>query len=257
VANLQAAIGASPLVLLYVAAAVFVAFVVRGFSGFGSSLIAISAITLFLAPARVVPAIFALEILASISLLPAVWRQIDWQSLRWVIAGCAVATPAGIWALATVPVELMRVAISGLVICAAVVLLAERTAQRTPGPWATFGVGCAVGLLNGASGLGGPPAVVFYFATVAAAVGRATLIAFFVFTDLYGLILAGSGGLLTAGAVALALYAVPFMLLGIWLGNKGFIRTNPRSFRTLVLWLLIVLGLAGILSAAARALDLL
>ena len=101
--------------------------------------------------------------------------------------------------------------------------------------------------------MGGPPAVIFYFATVAASVGRATLIAFFVFTDLYALLLASSGGLLTTGVIVLAIYAVPFMLLGIWFGNKGFIRTNPKSFRKLVLWLLIVLGLAGVISAATRA----
>jgi uncharacterized protein len=254
-AAFQAAIGASPWVLLYAAAAIFVAFVVRGFSGFGSSLVAISALTLVLAPARVVPPMFALEILSSISLLPAVWREIDWRSLKWVVAGCAVATPLGVWVLASAPADLMRAAISALVICAAGVLLTERTARRAPGPLATFAVGCAVGLLNGASGLGGPPAIVFYFATVAASVGRATLIAFFIFTDLYGLTIMGSGGLLTSETVALAIVGVPFMLAGTWLGNKGFIRTDPRSFRILVLWLLIALGAAGILSAAARALG--
>jgi uncharacterized membrane protein YfcA len=35
--------------LVYVAVAIFIAFVVRGFSGFGSSLIAVSALTLVLA----------------------------------------------------------------------------------------------------------------------------------------------------------------------------------------------------------------
>ena len=252
-AGVQAAIGSSPITLVYVALAIFVAFVVRGFSGFGSSLIAVSALTIVLAPALVVPAVFALEVLASISLLPAVWQQIDWRSLRWVLAGCAIATPIGVLALAEVPVDLMRLAISALVVCAAMVLLAEQTVQRSPGPWTTFGVGCAVGVLNGASGMGGPPAVVFYFATVAASVGRATLIAFFVFTDLYALLLASSGGLLTTGVIVLAIYAAPFMLLGIWFGNKGFIRTNPKSLRKLVLWLLIGLGLAGVISAAVRA----
>ena len=74
-AEVQAAIGSSPMTLVYVALAIFIAFVVRGFSGFGSSLIAVSALTLVLAPALVVPAIFSLEVLASISLLPASGRR--------------------------------------------------------------------------------------------------------------------------------------------------------------------------------------
>jgi hypothetical protein len=53
--------------------------------------------------------------------------------------------------------------------------------------------------------------------------------------------------------VAIAGAVLLFMLLGICFGNKGFIRTNPKSLRKLVLWLLIGLGLAGVISAAVRA----
>jgi len=47
--------------------------VVRGYSGFGFSLPTITALSLALAPARIVPSIFMLEVAASLPLLIGVW----------------------------------------------------------------------------------------------------------------------------------------------------------------------------------------
>jgi hypothetical protein len=82
--------------------------------------------------------------------------------------------------------------------------------------------------------------------------GRATLIAFFVATDVYALLLARAGGLLDAQAMVLGLYALPFVALGIWLGHRRFIATEPQTFRRVVLWFLAGLGVAGLMLAAVR-----
>ncbi|RYF80996.1 MAG: sulfite exporter TauE/SafE family protein, partial [Comamonadaceae bacterium] len=59
----------APLLLAYSLCVVFAAGVVRGFAGFGFSAIAVAGLSLIVSPAQVVPAIFALEILASLSQL--------------------------------------------------------------------------------------------------------------------------------------------------------------------------------------------
>ena len=87
--------------------------------------------------------------------------------------------------------------------------------RQTPGPLGALLVGTASGVLNGAAGIGGPPANVVYFATTGAAVSRATLIAFFLFTDVYALAWAGGTGLLGTAAWPLIVVALPFSLLGI------------------------------------------
>ena len=60
---------------------VFLAAIVRGYSGFGFSLLAVTALSLLYAPAIVIPSVFLLEIAASIHLLPGLWRDIHWRSL--------------------------------------------------------------------------------------------------------------------------------------------------------------------------------
>ena len=186
--------------LAWIGLASLAAFVVRGLSGFGSAMIGIGALTLVLPPAQVIPAFFGLELLTTVNLLPSVWRRIDWRSLPWVIAGCAVTTPVGLTLLARLDPDPMRLVVSACLATIALLMLsglAQRVTPRsTPGPLGALAVGGASGVLNGAAGIPGPPAIVFYFASTGMAVSRATLVAFFLFTDSYGLAWAGGAGLL-------------------------------------------------------------
>src|SRR5512146_1895421 len=65
-------------------ACVLGAAVVRGFSGFGFSLLSITSLSLVMEPAEIVPSIFMLEIAASLPLLPGIWRDVHWRSIGWL-----------------------------------------------------------------------------------------------------------------------------------------------------------------------------
>lgn len=236
--------------LVAIGAIALLAFVVRGVSGFGSSMVGIGGLSLLLPPQQVVPAFLALELLTTAHLLPGVWRQIDWASLRWVIGGCLLATPLGLTVLAGLDAGAMRLLVSLCLLGIAVLMLsglaARFTPRQTPGPLGALAVGAVSGALNGAVGISGPPAIVFYFATTAAATSRATLIAYFLLTDVWALALAGGAGLLTAAAWPLIAVALPFSLAGIWLGERLYLRLDEAQLRRLVWWLLAVLGAAGL-----------
>ena len=111
-----------PLLLAYGAAAIFAAAFVRGFSGFGSSMIWISSLTLILPPREVVPMVLLFEVAASLALLPGVWREIHWRSLRWILAGTALATPFGVYLLVVLAADAVRIGIA-VVVLAAVALI--------------------------------------------------------------------------------------------------------------------------------------
>ena len=242
--------------LAWIGLASLAAFVVRGLSGFGSAMIGIGALTLVLPPAQVIPAFFGLELLTTVNLLPSVWRRIDWRSLPWVIAGCAVTTPVGLTLLARLDPDPMRLVVSACLATIALLMLsglAQRVTPRsTPGPLGALAVGGASGVLNGAAGIPGPPAIVFYFATTGMAVSRATLVAFFLFTDSYGLAWAGGAGLLAGVGWKLIAVALPFSLAGIWIGQRLYVRLDEARLRRLIWTLLAVLGVLGAVSAVIR-----
>ncbi len=230
-------------VLAYCAFCVFLAAVVRGYSGFGFSLLTITSLSLFLPTAQVVPAIFMLEIAASLHLLPGIWKDIHWRSLAPLVLGTIVATPIGVWFLANIPVAPMQIALAAFVLLATALLWRGFAISSMPGTAAAASVGAAAGLANGAFGIGGPPVILFYFATPAGNLaGRASIIFYFLATDTVGLVFLSREGLVTWQATWLAaLFVVP-LLAGIWLGARSFKSANPAVFRKCVLAILATLA---------------
>ena len=223
---------------------VFLAAIVRGYSGFGFSLLAITALSLVYAPAQVIPAIFLLEIAASLHLLPSIWREVHWRSLAGLMVGALIGTPLGVHALANFPQAPMTLALALFVLVATALLWRGFALKSMPNAPATVAVGTATGIANGAFGIGGPPVVLFYFASPAGnTAGRASLIAYFLFTDVVGLGFLAREGLVTRQAGLLALSFLPALALGVWLGARSFKTADPARFRKIVLVVLAILAL--------------
>lgn len=237
-------------------AAILIAAIVRGFAGFGFSLISITAISLLLPVAQIVPTIFLMEILASLNLLPSIWREIDWPSLRWVLLGYIAGLPLGTYVLVSLPDAPARITLGIVVISAAIMMLQGFRLNNRPGPAASTGIGTASGLLNGAFGVGGPPVVLFYFsAPGAAAIGRASIIFYFFCSDLLGASYYATQGLITIQTFVQLGFWLPALLIGVWFGARSFRRTREDVFRRWVLRILIALSAMVIVQSVAMYLS--
>jgi hypothetical protein len=246
-AELWAVVQSDWQVLALSSAAIFLAAIVRGFSGFGFSLLSITAISLILPVAQIVPSIFLLEIAASINLIPGIWREIHWGSLRWLMVGYVIGLPFGGYALIHAPEAPAQIVLGVFVIGTAILMLRGFHLERTPAAPASTATGVASGVLNGAFGIGGPPVVLFYFSTPgAAAIGRASIIFFFLFTDLLGVGYFATQGIVTAQSFIQSILWLPALLAGVWIGAHGFRRLHQEAFRRWVLVILIALALLGI-----------
>jgi len=225
-------------------ACVFAAAVVRGYAGFGFSLMAITSLSLALPPAEIIPPVFMMEVAASASLLPSIWKEVHWRALRLLWLGCLVGTPIGVWVLASMSAASMKMALCVAVLAAVALLWSGYTRASMPSMAETVATGGLAGLLNGAFGIVAPPVIIFFFNSPAGAtISRASLIAFFIGTDSMGLAFLASEGLVTSAGFHRFLIFVPALLLGQWLGARGFRRADPSSFRKWVLRLLVLLAL--------------
>ncbi len=224
-----------------VALAIFLAAVLRGFTGFGFALAAVPLLSLALPPARVVPIVVILQAIVAFSDLRGSWRECDWRSTRWIIAGLVVGTPLGIALLTSLPPDRVRLAI-GLLIGASVALLGAglQLPARPPGMLA-LAVGAASGIVNGLAAIPGPPIVAYFLALPnAGRVARPSIIVVFAATGLAGLTALLSRGLVQRDAIILSLAALPGLFAGSRLGVIGFRRSDPKLHRPVAL---VVLGL--------------
>lgn len=247
-----------PNLLLAALLIVLAAGMVRGFAGFGFSALCVAGLSLFAPPAQVVPPIFVLEVLASLTLLRAALREANWSWLSWLVLGNALCIPLGIAVLAWLDELPLRLLIGVLLLGAALLLRSGWRLALTPTRGMRLATGLVSGLVNGVAAIGGIAVAVLLSSTqMAPAVMRATLVLLFLLTDLYALAWAG---LLSAGAphgtallgpdtLRWALWLAPAMLAGIWLGDRWFRGVSPAQFRRWVLNLLILIALLSVIRA--------
>jgi len=203
--------------------------------------------------AQIIPSIFLLEVAASINLVPGIWREIHWPSLAGLTGGYVLGLPIGIMALAGVPAPYMQVGLGFLVIAIATVMLRGFRLARMPGRAPTAGTGVVSGVLNGAFGIGGPPVIIFYFSTPeATSMARASIIFFFLASDLIGLGFLAHEGLVTRISFIQFAVWLPALILGITIGARSFKRTSPVQFRQYVLILVIGLACFAIMNAVSE-----
>jgi uncharacterized membrane protein YfcA len=245
-----------PATLLCALLIVLVAGVVRGFAGFGFSALCVAGLSLFATPAQVVPPLFVLEVLASLTLLRAALREVDWSWLSWLALGNALCIPLGIAMLAWLDELPLRLLIGLLLLGAALLLRRGWRLELRPTRSVRLATGLVSGLVNGVAAIGGIAVAVLLSTTqMAPARMRATMVLLFLLTDLYalawaGLLSTGDGpALLGLDTLRWTLWLAPAMLVGIWLGNRGFRGVSPEQFRRHVLNLLIMIALLGVLRA--------
>lgn len=224
----------------YIGATVFLAGIVRGASGFGFSMICVVLLLFVLPPAQVTPVILLWEIMASIGHLPFVYKQVDWKAIGWLSIGVLIGSPLGVYIVVTLPVKPLVVVINALVLVMTLLLLWGRIkTQRTTKP-KTVGTGFITGIINGISANGGPPVILFFLSGPAGtAVSRASLIAFFLFTDVWASLFYWREGLLTQEIVVFMLLFLIPLGIGMALGSRLVGRLDEARFRRIVLLLLL------------------
>jgi uncharacterized membrane protein YfcA len=243
--------GLSLAALTYALAAVFLAALVRGYSGFGLSALIVTSLALVVPPVEVVPLVMLLEVAASIGMIRRVWRDVAWPATGVLLAGACAGTPLGVLLLTALPADAMRVVISLLVLGASLALWFGLRFHALLGRGAVLGTGLVSGLANGSAAVGGLPLVLYFLSVSAgAAVVRATLIVYLLFLSGFGFGVAAWNGLVTFEVLLRgAIFCLP-LAFGIALGSNRFLRSSPESFRRFALVLLMALSLLGLLRAA-------
>lgn len=212
--------------LVWIALAAFLAGLVRGFAGFGAAMIYLPIAALFLDPVAAITTLLVMDCFGPLPVARQASRDAHWPDLRKLVIGMIVALPVGLGLLMTIAPEVFRYAVSliSLLLLAALVLGLRYQGQLSAPK--VYSVGAAGGLLGGAVGLPGPPAIMFYMAsTHRPATIRATMMLYLLAFDLAFLVAVALSGSLTRATIVIGLVLVPATLLGTLVGTWAF---RPR-----------------------------
>jgi hypothetical protein len=233
-------------------AVVLAAGYMRGFTGFGFAMAAVPLLALVIPPARAVPLVILIQLMAGVWDWREARRHAHWRSLPWLMAGAVIGTPLGMLGLAAMSADWARLAIAGAMLLAVALMARGFALVAMPGRPILLGTGLAAGVLNGIAAMPGPPVIVLYLAgALSIEAGRASLLLFFSVNNVAGAAAAGMTGLIPPGTVLLAAVALPVVLAGQWLGRRVFLRATPARYRRVALAFLAVLAAI----TAARALG--
>ncbi|MCB1757111.1 MAG: sulfite exporter TauE/SafE family protein [Gammaproteobacteria bacterium] len=225
---------------------VLLAGIVRGCTGFGFSALVVAAATLFYAPSMIVPMVIMLEIIASIQMALATWRDADWPLLAFLLPGTIITTPLGVQLLVVLPADDVRLVIAVLIFCLSLLLASGWRFRGRGGPVSYGSVGLFAGLCNGAAAVGGLPVATFLTSTdISMRRLRATMVVFLFAIDIAFLASAAHHGLYNKALLTrIAAMSLP-MLVGIYLGSHLFRWLDERHLRKAVIGLLMLLSVLG------------
>ncbi|MDJ1009505.1 MAG: sulfite exporter TauE/SafE family protein [Paracoccaceae bacterium] len=233
--------------LHWLLATAFAAGAIYGFAGFGAALLFMPIGARVTDPVTAV-AMFAVAALGSaLTVLPQAWAACDRRASLTVTAAALAVLPLGVAVLRAGDPEAIRLAVSAVVIATLAALMAGWRYRFTPGPAAWLGVGGAVGFLGGATGLNGPPLVLFQLGGQdGAARSRANTIVPLTLSSFAVLPVLALQGALAAPAIWLGLLILPLYALGGFIGRRLFDPARARLYRWSAYAIIAVAAVAGL-----------
>ena len=233
--------------IYFVVFVVFIASIIRGFNGFGFSATCISGFSFILPAIEIVPIILALEVIISIFMVPYVWNKIDWNFVFKLLIGITIGSPIGLYLLKYLSSDVTHISVCVLVIFFSFLLMNGYENKKIDNSYAKMFTGIISGTLNGLTTLGGMPVALFLLTTsIQPAVIRGSLAALFFLTDIYAFILSSFAGIVDMITIYRVIPLILVLPIGVFIGNKFFIKSKEEIYRKVVFYFLISISLLGI-----------
>ncbi|MEX0637471.1 MAG: sulfite exporter TauE/SafE family protein [Burkholderiales bacterium] len=232
--------------LAWTFAVVFVAYALRGATGFGAGVVSIPLLLLALPLPVVIPLVTAMGMLASFGQALHQRRWVDWAALRKLLVPSLLGVAAGLWLFAALdPRYLLRALALFIIGYAAWGYLPRRNARAAPswlGPLAGALGGFVATVFGGMAG----PLYAVYLRTCALDKARFRATMSFALLCLAALRAAGYGGLgyYEARVLWLLAAAIPVVAVAMIAGDRWHARLDEARFGHVVAALLAASGAA-------------
>lgn len=233
------------------AAILLAAYFIRGITGFGSGLIAVPLLALFMPLQSVVPLVLLLDFTASLVLGGVHFKRVRWDEIGVLIPFSVLGVAFGTGLLVNLPQTPMLIALAVFVLVFALRSLLNLHGDKSVSRLWAIPASLTGGTVGGLFGTGGPPYVIYLAHRIRdKGESRATLSALFFIEGLTRIVSFLIVGLLLTPRVWSA-YAValPLVLAALYLGGRAHVGLAPAQMTRLVGLLLLVSSISLLVKA--------
>jgi uncharacterized protein len=233
--------------LMTLIAAVFAAGLVRGFTGFGTSMVYMPFASTFLSPVWALITVLIFDMLGPLPNVPRALRDGAPRDVVRLGLGALIGLPLGLFLLYRIDPVIFRwlVSISALILLA--LLMSGWRYSGELARWKVLATGLFGGLLGGVSGLAGPPVIMLYMASRRAVETiRANILLYLLLTDVLALGIMAVSDRLSLTPLLIGLFlSVPYMLANI-IGGWLFRPDRERIYRVFAYVLIAVSAISNL-----------
>jgi hypothetical protein len=224
------------------AAILLAAYFIRGITGFGSGLISVPLLALFLPLKFVVPLILLLDFTASLVIGGFNWQRVRWREVLTLIPFGVVGVLVGTHLLVNMPQTPMLVALALFVFLFALKSLLNMQGDKPVSPLWAAPAALTGGTVGALFGTGGPPYVIYLSHRIHDKSDlRATFAAVFFTEGITRVISFLVAGLLMSREIWIAyIAALPIVLGSLYLGSRVHLGLTAAHMARLVGGLLLV-----------------
>lgn len=221
---------------------VLIASILQTSTGFGFSIMATPLLLLLFFPQEAIQINIILSLIISLSLIRSIRNEVDLLLLKRLILSSVFGVPFGILIYILININAFKIGVAVLLLALTVLLICNfRVRQTRNRDYLTGGLS---GLFTTSIGMPGPPLLLYFTGTDTGKNKlRATTLAFYLFIYLISLItqiiFTGTSMLIWKSS----LYAVPAVLLGLFIGQFIYKWINQRIFRVFTYILLSCTGI--------------
>jgi len=233
--------------LAMVGSVVFLASVVRGFSGFALSALVMAGLALTIQPSALLPICMMLELAASVLMVRGGIQNANMRIAWGLTITCAIGTPMGLYITASVSPDASRLLALALILVFAMLQLFKQSPPFLATNAGLYIAGFTAGVSNGIASIGGMVVALYVLSQKARAANMRATLVMYLFLNLFSwAIWLFVGGFFDSAALYRGLVLAPITLVGVWVGTKLFRPSMETAYKRFCLLLLMSLAILGL-----------
>ena len=239
--------------LIFISIIFLAAGFIQGLTGFGSALLAMPLLTLFIDVKIAVPLCILNSFLITSYLSFKLKDYMEMRKILPLLAGSLPGIYLGIMFLKSMESDLIKLLLGLLIISYCLYTLIFRPAPRKIHRAWAYIAGFSTGFIGSAFSAGGPPAIIYTTLTGWSKDHiKATLTGFFLIGNIIIIIGHAASGLTNSLVLKYLLTSAVFVFAGVHMGSLLYERTNTQGYIKIILIILMMLGILMIGTAIAN-----